>query len=76
MCDNCVNDINSEQIDSNKNGLGNACDPDMDGDTIPNGNDNCEMIPNYNQKDTDGDGHGDVCDNCPQIRYVGTLSTN
>lgn len=35
-------------------------DTDMDG--IPDANDNCPLAANPDQKDTDGDGIGDVCD--------------
>ncbi len=35
---------------------------DEDGDTVPNGSDNCPLIPNTGQLDTDGDGLGNFCD--------------
>ena len=38
---------------------------DRDGDTIPDGSDNCPGIPNLDQSDRDMDGVGDDCDNCP-----------
>jgi hypothetical protein len=39
--------------------------PDADGDGVPNGVDNCVLVPNPDQQDADGDGVGDACDNCP-----------
>lgn len=32
---------------------------------IHNDVDNCPFVSNNDQKDTDGDGIGDLCDNCP-----------
>jgi streptogramin lyase len=45
-----------------------AFDPgiaDADDDGIPNRADNCPLIANPDQRDTDGDGRGDVCDAFP-----------
>ena len=46
-------------------------DVDIDGDGIPNEEDNCLMDPNADQSDIDADGVGDVCDNCPAISNPG-----
>lgn len=35
---------------------------DSDGDVIPDTYDNCPSVSNLDQKDSDGDGKGDVCD--------------
>ncbi|HUO74555.1 MAG TPA: Ig-like domain-containing protein [Solirubrobacteraceae bacterium] len=35
---------------------------DADGDGIPDETDNCVLVPNPDQRDTDGDGFGNACD--------------
>ena len=59
---------NLDQEDADGDGLGDACDPDMDNDSILNERDNCPKTPNTDQKDADGDGIGDACDNCPDMQ--------
>ena len=49
-------------IDTDNDGIANACDPDDDNDGIPDDRDNCPLVANPDQKDTDGDGIGDACD--------------
>lgn len=44
---------------------------DLDGDGVPNAEDNCPNIANTGQSDVDGDGVGDVCDNCPNAANTG-----
>jgi len=39
-----------------------TCNPDIDGDTVPNSSDNCPSVSNPTQQDLDGDGQGNACD--------------
>lgn len=52
-------------VDTDDDGIANACDPDDDNDGIPDGEDNCPLVPNPGQEDADGDGIGDACDPNP-----------
>ena len=56
-CDNCPNDSNPGQEDKNQNLIGDACDggPDNDSDGIPDDLDNCPLVSNFDQLDTDHD---------------------
>jgi len=36
--------------------------PDIDGDGVPDTSDNCILLANANQRDTNGDGYGNLCD--------------
>ena len=60
--DNCPLVANADQLNTDGDGLGNACDPDDDNDTIADVRDNCPLLANANQADVDGDGIGDLCD--------------
>lgn len=62
--DNCIFVPNSGQEDTDKDGIGNSCDDDADGDGIMNEQDNCVLVANVNQKNSDQDIFGDACDNC------------
>jgi hypothetical protein len=49
-------------ITSNKTSAASFKPLDGDGDGITDDDDNCPLISNADQRDTDGDGFGDVCD--------------
>lgn len=49
--------------------------PDIDGDGVPNAQDNCPTVANAAQYDEDADTVGDACDNCPTVANVGQADT-
>src|SRR5581483_568145 len=69
VLDNCPAVPNADQADLDHDGVGDLCDPDRDGDGVPERSlvagaitDNCPNTPNPGQADTDGNGVGDACD--------------
>jgi hypothetical protein len=60
--DNCPVVANADQLDTDNDGSGNACDSDDDADGVADTSDNCPTTANASQADADHDGIGDACD--------------
>ncbi|MEK9603107.1 MAG: thrombospondin type 3 repeat-containing protein, partial [Flavobacteriaceae bacterium] len=61
--DNCIEISNSNQTDTDNDGIGDRCDDDDDNDGVLDDDDDFPFDPNETV-DTDGDGVGDNSDNC------------
>lgn len=87
--DICMDARDPEQLDTDNDGIGDACDIDKDNDDIPNDRDNCPIIANADQNNIDTDELGDICDddidgdnvpnefdNCPTYANADQLDAN
>ncbi len=61
--DNCPNVVNSDQLNTDSDSQGDACDNDDDNDNINDNLDNCRLVPNADQLDSNSNGIGNACEN-------------
>jgi Thrombospondin type 3 repeat len=64
--DDCSRVPNRDQADLDRDGSGDACDPDVDSDGVGNA-DEAIRHTDPRKADTDGDGTGDAADLCPTV---------
>ncbi len=80
--DNCgtfwVPVFNPDQRDTDGDGQGDACDPDIDGDGLLNGTDPCPYDPKNAcpPNDPDSDGVPNLLDNCPGVFNPAQIDTD
>ena len=58
----------TEWLDTDGDGIGNNADPDDDNDTVGDATDNCPLVANPDQADSNGNGMGDACE--PRVYTV------
>jgi hypothetical protein len=65
--DNCPSDGGTNLWDRDRDGRGDECDNDDDGDGFSDSVDSCPACASTTDPDGDGDGFGNSCDNCPTL---------
>ena len=83
LTDNCKRLINLNQLNSDNDALGDACDEDDDNDGLTDAQEDLDgdgfIDPNETDpklEDTDGDGVRDNIDNCPRVQNANQLNTD
>ena len=68
--DNCISASNADQAELDRDGVGDACDSNTDGDGLTNEQER-GLGTDPRRADTDGDGRADGVDSCPTLGGAG-----
>jgi hypothetical protein len=60
--DNCPDVVNRDQLNTDSDSQGDACDDDDDNDSVNDNLDNCPLLENTDQLDSNKNGIGDACE--------------
>ena len=74
--DNCPTTRNGDQLNTDGDEFGDACDNDDDNDSVADAEDNCRKAPNTEQADSNGNGIGDACDRDSDTDGISDVSDN
>ncbi len=74
--DACDPDVDGDGIGDDGDESGAVGDNPCQAGATSNCDDNCPLLVNADQKDTDGDGRGDLCDNCPNHSNLDQTDVN
>ena len=68
--DNCPHMANTNQLDTDKDKAGDACDEDIDDDKIENIEDNCPLVKNKDQKTSKNSVKGNIILSTQQLNFT------
>jgi hypothetical protein len=75
LADNCISQQNQSQADLDQDGIGDICDPDVDGDFLPNIVEVAAGLDEFNKSDADGDRDADGFTNLVEYALASEINS-